>query len=556
MQPWQLRAWERAGLLAPTRSPSGYRLYGAADLEVISDLKADSEGHRLALYAPARQVEHVTEPVSDRRSLVAGVSPLAPVPDGAFGSLPASWTSERAPSPEPESDGEVEKRISRRLAHTVAHAEDLTAVYLELLDCAMEVTGATAGAVSFVNPARQQYFLVAHRGLSDRYVRGIAAWKLHEGLAGKAYGMREPLIVEDLGTNSGVTREIVRLEGLRAYACLPLVRGPRCFGVLEVMTRNDRVFDRRDLESLSTVVTTLSLVAESAMLGAELIALREERLRVFRDWADQAMAASQTERTRVLDALRAEVSDLEVEIAGSDDVPAVVSRAHQRLSEVASELDSADRSWVDLVPAIRDHLIPKVREESGKNIDFSAAATSTELPLSITSRLYVTVSTILGDAARSARSRVEASLYNDDRGLVFEVADDRDGPTGIDAPAGLSAEVDSVLRSIGVAVSQGFRVGFSSVLVLVVPQQAQEGTDVRLTDREWSILHQLSSGLSNRELAKELGISQKTVQNHLTAIYRKIDVVSRGQAIRFALSSPQNPHRDQIGSGTGPTPRA
>jgi pimeloyl-ACP methyl ester carboxylesterase/DNA-binding CsgD family transcriptional regulator len=55
-----------------------------------------------------------------------------------------------------------------------------------------------------------------------------------------------------------------------------------------------------------------------------------------------------------------------------------------------------------------------------------------------------------------------------------------------------------------------------------------------LTTREREILDLVAGGASNLEIAGQLFISEKTVRNHLTAIFGKIGVTSRSQAIVFA----------------------
>jgi pimeloyl-ACP methyl ester carboxylesterase/DNA-binding CsgD family transcriptional regulator len=55
-----------------------------------------------------------------------------------------------------------------------------------------------------------------------------------------------------------------------------------------------------------------------------------------------------------------------------------------------------------------------------------------------------------------------------------------------------------------------------------------------LTAREREILDLVAGGASNQEIAAQLFISEKTVRNHLTAIFDKIGVSSRSQAIVFA----------------------
>lgn len=62
----------------------------------------------------------------------------------------------------------------------------------------------------------------------------------------------------------------------------------------------------------------------------------------------------------------------------------------------------------------------------------------------------------------------------------------------------------------------------------------QAGTFGTLTAREREVLDCVARGLSNREVARFLGISEKTARNHLTTIFSKLDVASRAQAIVLA----------------------
>lgn len=54
-----------------------------------------------------------------------------------------------------------------------------------------------------------------------------------------------------------------------------------------------------------------------------------------------------------------------------------------------------------------------------------------------------------------------------------------------------------------------------------------------LSPRERNLLESLSKGLTNRELSKELGISENTVKFHLSNLFEKLDVKNRAQAIAF-----------------------
>jgi ATP/maltotriose-dependent transcriptional regulator MalT len=56
-----------------------------------------------------------------------------------------------------------------------------------------------------------------------------------------------------------------------------------------------------------------------------------------------------------------------------------------------------------------------------------------------------------------------------------------------------------------------------------------------LTEREVEILGLLATGLSNRELAKRLFVSEATVKSHLSHIYTKLEVDTRAAAVARAI---------------------
>ncbi|MBS3678767.1 response regulator transcription factor [Ornithinibacillus massiliensis] len=58
-----------------------------------------------------------------------------------------------------------------------------------------------------------------------------------------------------------------------------------------------------------------------------------------------------------------------------------------------------------------------------------------------------------------------------------------------------------------------------------------------LTERELIILKEISKGLSNREIADKLFLSDRTVEYRLTKIYRKLGVKSRIEALNIALDN-------------------
>ena len=58
-----------------------------------------------------------------------------------------------------------------------------------------------------------------------------------------------------------------------------------------------------------------------------------------------------------------------------------------------------------------------------------------------------------------------------------------------------------------------------------------------LTRREVEVLKMIASGSSNKEIASTLSISERTVKNHVSNIFKKIDVSDRTQAAVFAIKN-------------------
>jgi DNA-binding NarL/FixJ family response regulator len=55
-----------------------------------------------------------------------------------------------------------------------------------------------------------------------------------------------------------------------------------------------------------------------------------------------------------------------------------------------------------------------------------------------------------------------------------------------------------------------------------------------LTERELEVLQLIAQGYNNQEIAQKLVISPKTVRNHITSIFSKLQVADRAQAIVLA----------------------
>jgi DNA-binding NarL/FixJ family response regulator len=107
---------------------------------------------------------------------------------------------------------------------------------------------------------------------------------------------------------------------------------------------------------------------------------------------------------------------------------------------------------------------------------------------------------------------------------------------GIDAYVHKSSSVGELLAT----VSSLSRNPEGDNVVVSMPRGSLErigdGHENALSDRELEVLVLVARGLSNRQVARELHISEATVKRHLANIYEKIGVGSRSDAVRTALA--------------------
>lgn len=67
--------------------------------------------------------------------------------------------------------------------------------------------------------------------------------------------------------------------------------------------------------------------------------------------------------------------------------------------------------------------------------------------------------------------------------------------------------------------------------------EREKHDEINLTTREVEVLQLIAEGMINKEIAKQLYISEKTVKNHVSNIFKKLDVSDRTQAAIYAFKN-------------------
>jgi DNA-binding NarL/FixJ family response regulator len=96
------------------------------------------------------------------------------------------------------------------------------------------------------------------------------------------------------------------------------------------------------------------------------------------------------------------------------------------------------------------------------------------------------------------------------------------------------AEPDELIRGVRAAAA-GESPFSPKAATALVARRSELRSRERLTDREREVLTLVSEGLANKDIARRLGVSEKTVKSHLTTVFARIGVTDRTQAALWAL---------------------
>ncbi|HWO75114.1 MAG TPA: response regulator transcription factor [Bacillus sp. (in: firmicutes)] len=122
------------------------------------------------------------------------------------------------------------------------------------------------------------------------------------------------------------------------------------------------------------------------------------------------------------------------------------------------------------------------------------------------------------------------TMHSHDEYFMSAIREGADGYLLKDAP------FDQVINAIR-TVAKGESVIHPSMTkkLLNFHQQKWQKDSTVLTEREKEVLQCLVEGLSNKEIAEKLYISDKTVKIHVSKIFKKLNVKSRSQVVIYAV---------------------
>lgn len=350
---------------------------------------------------------------------------MLPLRDGA-GSIRAVAELTRDVTAERELETQILRRRHQLLAlshisSAVLERWNLDAVLRISLDIALETVNGTIGGILLVDEEDGTLYYRMQRGLSAKYAEKM---RLHpgEGIAGTVAQTGQPILLQDVFKDPRVQHtDLVRMEGLRSLASVPVKTTERVIGVMNIASRMPGQFSEGDLYLLTSIGHQIGIAIEQARLYERLAGASER----YQSLLQRALAAQEEERKRIARELHDETSQLLTSLALS--LQAIIGLAEAQGVGDSQFMDKLKRAHSHAVHAgtevvkLMKELRPTLLDELGMAAAIRRYAKDTLEPQGIA------VATEFTGADKRLRPEIEVTLFRVAQGAVGNILKHSEG---------------------------------------------------------------------------------------------------------------------------------
>ncbi|WP_137145207.1 response regulator transcription factor [Mycolicibacterium sp. CR10] len=200
---------------------------------------------------------------------------------------------------------------------------------------------------------------------------------------------------------------------------------------------------------------------------------------------------------------------------------------------------------VDDHPIWRDAVARDLADEGFDVVATADGVASAKRRAAVVQPAVVVMDMRLADGDGAQATAEVLSVSQSSRILVLSASDERDdvleavkaGATGYLVKSASKQELAEAVR----ATAQGravFTPGLAGLVLGEYRRIAQDPTGPTgpsLTERETEILRHVAKGLTARQIASRLSLSHRTVENHVQATFRKLQIGNRVELARYAI---------------------
>ena len=141
--------------------------------------------------------------------------------------------------------------------HTIDRAVnetlDLDQILKVAIEKTMEFLGADTGTINLLQEDGKTMLLMAHRGLSDEFVKNVETIQLGEGISGRAAAERKPVIMDISHYPSKRLAPFIIKEGVQSLVSVPLLAKDRVLGAINIGSRKPDAFPENKIDTLLSI---------------------------------------------------------------------------------------------------------------------------------------------------------------------------------------------------------------------------------------------------------------------------------------------------------------
>ena len=326
-----------------------------------------------------------------------------------------------------------ELTVVNAIAGVAARSSEITDILDQSIRRLLEVMELEAGAVFLLTEDGKELMRAACVGFSDRYEREITRLNIGEQLTGRVARTGTPIFIEDLAKREKRTEVVMRREGFRSFAGIPLTSKGRLVGVMNLASERVRWLEEAERALILSVGNQLAVAIENAHLFSQTarLAVMEERNWLAREIHD-TLAQGLVALTLQLELAITHIEDF-------DRVDLAAGSLHRCLDLARENLEEARRSVSYLrgdrvanrdLRALLEDLAEEVRTGTGIFVRTSISRRLGVLPVNLSEGLYriaqeAMANVLKHSGARSVRLALraraeEAVLSVKDDGMVFD----------------------------------------------------------------------------------------------------------------------------------------
>lgn len=161
------------------------------------------------------------------------------------------------------------------IATALSHTRELGPLLDEILDTVMRLFHTDFAHIMLFDSDEGVLRVRAARGMPPDLIQGIDRMTPGEGVAGYVFATTTPVVLRDAASDPRITRQVVREAGVHALACVPLMAGGTCIGVLTTATRDPDQELPADIDLLQAIGDQLGIAIENTRLFEENLRARQ-----------------------------------------------------------------------------------------------------------------------------------------------------------------------------------------------------------------------------------------------------------------------------------------